>query len=505
LQDFVQPPVKKSPALWNSPMELTDTRKRSFILAISILFIAINTILIANEVYWFTLFPVAAFLVLLYFLSMEKIFLLITFLTPLSVNLGMQDAGLNVTLPTEPLLAGMLLLLLMKFLHSNPFDRNVWRHPVSIVIILQIVWMLMTSVTSEIPLVSFKYVISRLWFVVPVYFFGILVFREEKRIRWFLMLYLIPLAGVVVYTTIKHAATGFDGKAAHWVMDPFFNDHTAYGAILAMFLPISLAFTFDKNFSRSIRLVLMLLSAIIFVGVILSVSRAAWISVAVAAALYVIMRFHIRLKYLAVGFLTLLTLIFIFQGQIIGRLEKNTNESKENDLAAHAKSVSNITTDPSNLERLNRWKSGFRMFAERPFWGWGPGTYQFVYAPFQNSEDLTIISTDAGDKGNIHSEYIGPLCDSGVIGAVLMLTLVFIIMSIAIKTLQNKALPERNRRYLMAVFLGLTTYFVHGFLNNFLDTDKASVPFWGFTAIIVATQITVKSLETKELSEKDTE
>jgi hypothetical protein len=27
---------------------------------------------------------------------------------------------------------------------------------------------------------------------------------------------------------------------------------------------------------------------------------------------------------------------------------------------------------------------------------------------------------------------------------------------------------------------------VHGFLNNFLDTDKASVPFWGFTAIIVA-------------------
>jgi hypothetical protein len=27
---------------------------------------------------------------------------------------------------------------------------------------------------------------------------------------------------------------------------------------------------------------------------------------------------------------------------------------------------------------------------------------------------------------------------------------------------------------------------VHGFLNNFLDTDKLSVPFWGFTAMIVA-------------------
>ena len=37
----------------------------------------------------------------------------------------------------------------------------------------------------------------------------------------------------------------------------------------------------------------------------------------------------------------------------------------------------------------------------------------------------------------------------------------------------------------MALFLGLFTYFVHGILNNFLDTDKASAPFWGFLAILV--------------------
>ena len=38
----------------------------------------------------------------------------------------------------------------------------------------------------------------------------------------------------------------------------------------------------------------------------------------------------------------------------------------------------------------------------------------------------------------------------------------------------------------MALFLGLVTYFTHGMLNNFLDTDKASAPFWGFIAILVA-------------------
>jgi putative inorganic carbon (HCO3(-)) transporter len=29
------------------------------------------------------------------------------------------------------------------------------------------------------------------------------------------------------------------------------------------------------------------------------------------------------------------------------------------------------------------------------------------------------------------------------------------------------------------------TYWTHGFLNNFLDMDKASLPVWGFTALIV--------------------
>jgi putative inorganic carbon (hco3(-)) transporter len=33
------------------------------------------------------------------------------------------------------------------------------------------------------------------------------------------------------------------------------------------------------------------------------------------------------------------------------------------------------------------------------------------------------------------------------------------------------------------------TYFIHGVLNNYLDTDKASIPFWGFIAIIVAIDI----------------
>ena len=51
-------------------------------------------------------------------------------------------------------------------------------------------------------------------------------------------------------------------------------------------------------------------------------------------------------------------------------------------------------------------------------------------------------------------------------------------------------LRYREHRILVtSVFLGLITYYVHGTMNNYLDTDKASIPFWGFTALIVAADV----------------
>ena len=41
----------------------------------------------------------------------------------------------------------------------------------------------------------------------------------------------------------------------------------------------------------------------------------------------------------------------------------------------------------------------------------------------------------------------------------------------------------------ITAIISLFTYFVHGFMNNFLDTDKASVPFWGFVALIVTLDV----------------
>ena len=39
------------------------------------------------------------------------------------------------------------------------------------------------------------------------------------------------------------------------------------------------------------------------------------------------------------------------------------------------------------------------------------------------SQEKTIISTNAGDLGNAHSEYIGPLAESGLFGMLTVLAI----------------------------------------------------------------------------------
>jgi O-antigen ligase len=128
------------------------------------------------------------------------------------------------------------------------------------------------------------------------------------------------------------------------------------------------------------------------------------------------------------------------------------------------------------------------MFGESPLVGTGPGTYSFLYAPYQLSSTMTLISTNFGDMGNAHSEYFGVLAEQGVPGLALWLMVIFFVFYRGIIT-YYRLQETSNKALIMGAILGLTTYLSHGVLNNFLDTDKAAVPFWAFVAIIVAMDV----------------
>lgn len=443
--------------------------------------------MIYNEIYWGSLLPVALILLGISLLALDKLLLLIVFFTPLSVNLEQLEFGLGLSLPTEPLMFGAMIIFLIRTFYERDFDNRVLRHPVTIAVFIYLFWLSFTVITSELKIVSLKHVVAKLWFIICFYFIATRLFAEHKNIQRFIWLFIIPLCGVVVYTLIMHGKHGFEEKPAHWVMQPFFKDHTSYGAILAMFYPFILGTFFLKNLNRWKRALSIFAFAIITAGLVFSYTRAAWISLVIVLGVFFIYFFRIKFSTLAIAFTLLVTLFLYFQNDIIMSLEKNRQDSST-DLAEHAQSVTNIASDASNLERINRWNCALRMFMERPVFGWGPGTYQFLYSPYQHSGELTIISTKFGNRGNAHSEYLGPLAEAGVLGTLTFLAIIICIFYTASRLYARLVDPER-KIILLTTILGFTTYIIHGVLNNFLDTDKAAVPFWGFAAIIVALDV----------------
>jgi putative inorganic carbon (hco3(-)) transporter len=464
-----------------------EIRNIKLVYALSILFMLVNAVCMYFEFYYFNLVPAVILVILLALFSLDKLILFVVFLTPLAVNLQHLDGGLGLSLPTEPIIFGIMLIFIFKQLHKSTMDLKVMRHPVTIAILANLAWILITSITSDLPVVSFKYLIARLWFVITFYFIGTQIFKEHSNIKRFGWLYMLPFAVVICYTLYNHYLMGFEEEPANYVMTPFYNDHTVYGAMLAMFFPMLLFFTMNKKYSGSVKFAAVLLLVIFIIALIFSYTRAAWLSLVAALIVYILLLLRIRFRNLIILFGMLTAVVLIYQTEIIMKLEKNRQDASQ-DFDKHIESISNISTDASNLERLNRWSSAFRMFAERPVLGWGPGTYSFEYAPFQHAHEKTIISTNMGDRGNAHSEYIGPLSESGVLGTLTFLAIVFAVLATGFR-LYYSVRENETKKLVLVVLLGFVTYIVHGALNNFLDTDKASVPFWGFIAILVAIDV----------------
>ena len=456
-------------------------------LILSLFFIAFLAYGLSSHQYIFLTIPALISLIILPIINFKILFYFVIFLTPLSISLselGLSFSNINLAFPTEPILFGLMLLTIFQLLHNFSLFKPILRHPITMIILAYLFWMFITCITSTMPLVSFKMLLTRLWYIFPIFLMGALILKNTKSISYFVLCYTVPLLLVVVYTIIKHSSYFFSKASAHYMMSPFFNDHTSYGAVIAFFIPLLISVLWMKRQHILMKIFVVIMLLVFIIGLILSFTRAAWISLVLAGFCVLLLKLKINRKLLFFIPVFSVSIFFLFQTPILDALQSNKQDSSDN-LIEHFTSLSNISTDASNMERINRWKCAVNMFLEKPVFGWGPGTYQFQYAPFQLHNDKTIISSNQGDMGNAHSEYLGPLAESGLLGLLFFLLLVSVVIIHAVNlyyTIQDQQIEI----LLLAIIAALLSYFIHGVFNNFLDTDKASVVLWSVISIIVS-------------------
>ena len=438
------------------------------------------------EAYWYILVPLLLGFVVLALLAYDKVLFILVFLTPLSVVLD-SSLGLSFALPTEPLAFGLMLLFWIKVLTEGKIDAQLLKHPFSILVGAHLFWMLFTSISSTMPMVSLKAFLLHFWNVSVFYLMMNAVIKEKDNALRMLWTFILPLAAVILYALYRHAVEGFTHQGSGWVYEPFFIDHGVYGATIAFCIPfLAIYFLRSSVLTKRdyISLLIIPLLGIFVIGLIFSYTRAAWISVFASLCFFFVLYFKIRLRTLLITFLILVGGFLAFQDNILMELNRNKTDSGQ-DFGQQIKSISNVRTDASNLERLNRWYCAARMFEEKPLLGWGPGTYQFQYAPFQKPHQMTVISTNMHTLGGVHSEYFGPLVESGFPGFIIFFLMILFLLNSGMRA-YHRGREGKDKLVVLIALLGLITYLSHGVLNNYLDQDKTATLFWMMSSIVVA-------------------
>ncbi|MGL5891260.1 MAG: O-antigen ligase family protein [Bacteroidia bacterium] len=465
-----------------------------WIAALSILLCVVSMYAIAASQFVLIYVPLfIAFAMMLvghFLLNKKQLMKLVFVMVPLSVGVTVFGDA-EIQMPTEPIIGLLMILLVATTAGFSGLMKDLWSNAINRLIVFELIWLLVCTINSELKLVSLKYTFIRTCYTGVFFFLALQWMRSEKKPEKFFLLYLAGMVFPIIITLVNHSRLGFLPATAYHMPKPFYNDHTVFGACVAFIIPMIAVLALSKR-EESGRWIkkygLLVVLILLLVVEFLSYSRAAWLSLAGAAGLYVL----IRLKATGGVFLVLLlaggVTIYAAKDLIVDQLSSTEAISSKGDVEDHFKSITNIETDASNKERINRWKCAVRMGETKPVFGFGPRTYKYYYGRFQVREDMTYTSTYQGTKGHAHSDYLAFLAECGWLGLLLHIAL-FVTVVVKGLNIIRKCVNERNRQIAIGALLGFFTYFIHGIFNGFMEEDKmASLVFVSMAVLVYVSE-----------------
>ena len=400
-------------------------------------------------------------------------------LLPFSIEVSLPG-GLGTDLPSEPLMWFLtVLFFLLVVWNGKTIDKKLFTNPVSVVLLLHLLWIFITSIMSSFPVISAKYFLAKLWYVFPFFFLPLLIIKEEREWEKLFRYFIYTSIIAVTYVMMNHAASGFSFADINFAVRPIFRNHVNYAAMLVLLVPFIWAMariTGEKKF--------WIFLVFFLIAVYFTYTRAAYGVIVLCVIMYFILKFKMMkwvtpLAFIVVG----IGLNSVIKGNEYLRMapdyENTVSHTKFNNLIEATYKMEDIST----MERLYRWVAGFNMVKEEPFFGFGPSTFYSNYQNFTVSSFQTYVS-DNPEKSGIHNYYLMTLVEQGAIGLIILMFVIFLPLFMAQKAFfQQKG--QIGRYWVMAAALSYFSTSIMILINDLLEADKVGPIFFLSASIIV--------------------
>ncbi|SHI98342.1 O-antigen ligase family protein [Lutispora thermophila] len=344
-------------------------------------------------------------------------------------------------------------------------ERDFAKDPIAMPLIAFALVQIITTIISVEPLLSAQNLLVSL-VSIALYFVIVNTLKSKEDFDRAIKFFIITAFILSIYGIIQYFTLGTTSKA--WVdmnLNPdvktrvvgTFGNPNVFAEYLEHILPvaITLVFVYRKWMNK---ITMSLIAGTMFICLLMTFSRGAWLGFACAAMLFVILKMA---KYIPLFIAGSIAAIPLLPQVVIQRIS----------------TIGNVQ-DTSNAYRTYIWEGTINMIKD--FWVTGVG---YGYWAFKN----TFL--EYGIKGSkawhSHNMYLEIMAEMGIFG---ILTFAWVVLSIFVTTIKfSKKTKDRYFSYVsIGLLCGFLSIMVHGVAEHILYMPKSVILFWMFAAFISA-------------------
>lgn len=431
-------------------------------------------------------------------LDWKSFYWLFIFTIPLSAEIHL--GSLSTTVPDEQMMWIFVPLVLL-LIASNYKRVPDWflRHPITLIIALQFIWLIVAVLFSQNHFLSFKFLAAKIWFLISYLLLTSIIVKDKKDIKKAFLLFTIPLMTHAVVAFVMHAFKRFDYWDSNKVVQPFYFNHVDHSTVLSMMFPLMLtAYRLtkgNKNIHRlCLALIIFLIPAIYFTG-----ARAAMLAVIFCFVI------NFAMKKRVVNFV--LPLFYIFVASMVFYLSNNYTFVKYRPNMKYTytqRTFGDLVTatfqgtDMSSMERFYRWIAVARMSQDHKLVGVGPNNFYDHYKNYTSPMFKTWVSRNE-ERSTTHNYFMFLLVEQGWPA-----TILYAILMMAIFGYSQRIYHRTQDPFYKKVTMGIAMMLAAGFINNFFselwETHKIGAMFYlGIVFLILLDHLTKKQLKEQQL------
>lgn len=440
--------------------------------------------------YWQEIYFLAVPLVLLVALLLVQhppyLFYLLVFAIPWSMELTFNSA-LGTDLPDEPLmLLGSLSIVFCLAYQWRAIEFKKL-HPLITIIILQVLWIIVTTITSTDFILSVKYLLAKTWYLLAFVALPVFLFKDEKIFGRSVVILLCSMLAVMCVVLVRHGINSWSFESVNSAVRPFFRNHVNYSSLLVFTVPLQIAII-KLSSSKKIKTFFYCSLTVTIFALLLSYARGAWLALVAGIIGYLLL----RKRMLAFSFFVFLSIVIgaVFWLKSNDRFEKLSNDYKStifhSDFGEHLIATYQLK-DLSNAERIYRWVAGVRMVKDNWQTGFGPTTFYHQYKTYTLPAFETYVS-DNPEKSTVHNYFLLLLIEQGIIGLLLFVVLIVVLFWYAQK-IYFRTNDHLWKVVVSAIASILVMQCVINFLSDMIETDKVGSVFYLCVAALIIADI----------------